>query len=205
MGKTLTGFHLKVIGVISMVFDHLLQFFSFLGVPGWFGWIGRIAAPIFLFESSEGFIHTSNRRKYMFRLLLGFWIMGILNGILNAYFSTGGLIINNIFGTLFLGTVYMQSMDYFKQKQIGKGLLWFIVPLLVSALPLVVFSSPDILSNPAILIGFQIFNLICAITNDDRRWVFICSLGRGFLFIPWQKVVTNFSNWRCCVDFSSQL
>lgn len=43
MGKTLTGFHLKVIGVISMVFDHLLQFFSFLGVPGWFGWIGRIA------------------------------------------------------------------------------------------------------------------------------------------------------------------
>ena len=51
MGKTLTGFHLKVIGVISMVFDHLLQFFSFLGVPGWFGWIGRIAAPIFLFES----------------------------------------------------------------------------------------------------------------------------------------------------------
>ena len=42
MGKTLTGFHLKVIGVISMVFDHLLQFFSFLGVPGWFGWIGRI-------------------------------------------------------------------------------------------------------------------------------------------------------------------
>lgn len=160
MGKTLTGFHLKVIGVISMVFDHLLQFFSFLGVPGWFGWIGRIAAPIFLFESSEGFIHTSNRRKYMFRLLLGFWIMGILNGILNAYFSTGGLIINNIFGTLFLGTVYMQSMDYFKQKQIGKGLLWFIVPLLISALPLVVFSSPDILSNPAILIGFQIFNLI---------------------------------------------
>ena len=32
----------------------------------------------------------------------------------------------------------MQSMDYFKQKQIGKGLLWFIVPLLISALPLVV-------------------------------------------------------------------
>ena len=55
------------------------------------------------------------------RELLGFWIMGILNGILNAYFSTGGLIINNIFGTLFLGTVYMQSMDYFKQNKLVKG------------------------------------------------------------------------------------
>ena len=183
MGKTLTGFHLKVIGVISMVFDHLLQFFSFLGVPGWFGWIGRIAAPIFLFESSEGFIHTSNRRKYMFRLLLGFWIMGILNGILNAYFSTGGLIINNIFGTLFLGTVYMQSMDYFKQKQIGKGLLWFIVPLLISALPLVVFSSPDILSNPAILIGFQIFNLIVpSLMMTEGGFLFVLLAVAFYLF-----------------------
>lgn len=65
MGKTLTGFHLKVIGVISMVFDHLLQFFSFLGVPGWFGWIGRIAAPIFLFESSEGFIHKQSAKIHV--------------------------------------------------------------------------------------------------------------------------------------------
>ncbi|MCZ0856327.1 hypothetical protein OCL90_14260, partial [Enterococcus faecalis] len=77
----------------------------------------------------------------------------ILNGILDAYFSTGGFIINNIFGTLFLGTVYIQSMDYFKQKQIGIGLLWFIVPLLISALPFVVFCSPVILSNSAIFIG----------------------------------------------------
>ena len=109
MGKTLTGFHLKVIGVISMVFDHLLQFFSFLGVPGWFGWIGRIAAPIFLFESSEGFVHTSNRKKYMLRLLVGFWVMNLINLVLNQYFVVNGEIIaNNVFSTLFLGTVYMQ-------------------------------------------------------------------------------------------------
>lgn len=33
--------------------------------------------------------------------------MGILNGFLNVYFLIGGLIINNIFGMLFLGMVYM--------------------------------------------------------------------------------------------------
>lgn len=109
--------------------------------------------------------------------------MGILNGILNAYFSTGGLIINNIFGTLFLGTVYMQSMDYFKQKQIGKGLLWFIVPLLISALPLVVFSSPDILSNPAILIGFQIFNLIVpSLMMTEGGFLFVLLAVAFYLF-----------------------
>lgn len=109
--------------------------------------------------------------------------MGILNGILNAYFSTGGLIINNIFGTLFLGTVYMQSMDYFKQKQIGKGLLWFIVPLLISALPFVVFSSPDILSNPAILIGFQLFNLIVpSLMMTEGGFLFVLLAVAFYLF-----------------------
>jgi len=54
----MTGFQLKVLGIITMVFDHLSEFFSFAGIPGWFNWIGRITAPIFLFESSEGFIHT---------------------------------------------------------------------------------------------------------------------------------------------------
>ncbi len=77
----------------------------------------------------------------------------------------------------------MQSMDYFKQKQIGKGLLWFIVPLLISALPLVVFSSPDILSNPAILIGFQIFNLIVpSLMMTEGGFLFVLLAVAFYLF-----------------------
>ncbi len=78
----------------------------------------------------------------MFRLLLGFWIMGDSERHFKCvFFSTGGLIINNIFlGRYFfrygLHAVYGLFLN---KKQIGKGLLWFIVPLLISALPLVVF------------------------------------------------------------------
>lgn len=80
--------------------------------------------PYFLFESSEGFVHTSNRKKYMLRLLVGFWVMNLINLVLNQYFVVNGEIIaNNVFSTLFLGTVYMQSIAYLKEKKICCKLL----------------------------------------------------------------------------------
>ncbi|WP_313630547.1 TraX family protein [Enterococcus devriesei] len=161
MNHGLTGFQLKVVGVITMVIDHLAEFFLFLGVPMWFHWIGRIAAPIFLFESSEGFIHTSNRKKYMFRLLVGYWIMGIIGQIINRYLMTGdAIIMNNIFGTLFLGTVYMQACEYFKQrKTFFKGLIWFLVPTLLSILAMTLLSS-SLFESEIGPVFFQIFTLL---------------------------------------------
>ncbi len=132
MKKYLTGFQLKIIGLITMVIDHLAEFFNFLGVPSWFHWIGRITAPIFLFESSEGFVHTSNRKKYMLRLLVGFWVMNLINLVLNQYFVVNGEIIaNNVFSTLFLGTVYMQSIAYLKERKFVASFFWFIIPILI--------------------------------------------------------------------------
>lgn len=156
----MTGFQLKVLGVVTMVIDHIGQFFLFLGVPMWFHWIGRIAAPIFLFESSEGFIHTSNRKKYMFRLLAGYWLMGVINLILNQYFTIDhSIVINNIFGTLFLGTVYMQACEYFKQKKIFNGLIWAIVPIILNILVLLLLSNDSLFDSNLGIIIFQTFIL----------------------------------------------
>lgn len=161
MNKGMTGFQLKVLGVVTMVLDHLGEFFLFLGVPMWFHWIGRIAAPIFLFESSEGFIHTSNRKRYLFRLLAGYWLMGIINMILNQYFTIdGAIVINNVFGTLFLGTVYMQACEYFKQKKFVKGMIWFLVPTLLSVFVMILLSSGSLLASKFGLLFFQIFTLL---------------------------------------------
>lgn len=179
-----------------MVFDHLAEFFTFLGIPVWFHWIGRVTAPIFLFESSEGFIHTSNRKKYMFRLLLGFWIMGLVNSVLNRYFSVGNaIVINNIFGTLFLGTVYMQAAEYLrsgiKTRQgavIGKGLLWFFVPLAVSLLPLWVFMSMD-LSQPLASAFIQIFTLLVPTLFFTEGGVLFVLLAVCFYLFHGKKVL----------------
>lgn len=189
MQKGLTGFQLKIIGVITMVIDHLGQFFTFLGAPLWFHWIGRIAAPIFLFESSEGFIHTSNRKKYMLRLLIGFWIMGAIDWVLNTYFSIGNaVVINNIFSTLFLGTVFMQAADYLitgvKQKQgrvFGKGLLWLFIPLILSIFPLLILSGGAI--NPVLMIGFQVFTfLVPTLLLTEGGFLFVLLAVLFYLF-----------------------
>lgn len=185
MNKGMTGFQLKVLGVVTMVIDHIGEFFLFLGVPMWFHWIGRIAAPIFLFESSEGFVHTSNRKKYMFRLLAGYWLMGIINTILNRYFAVGdAIVINNIFGTLFLGTVYMQACEYFKQrKTFVKGLIWFLVPTLISILAMVMLSSGSLFDSKFGMLFFQGFTLLVpTVLMTEGGFLFVALAVLFYLF-----------------------
>ncbi|MFQ8878147.1 MAG: TraX family protein [Roseburia hominis] len=47
-----------------MILDHIHYFFSFTGkIPLFFSWIGRLAAPLFLFCIVEGFLHTHDRKN----------------------------------------------------------------------------------------------------------------------------------------------
>ena len=63
---SLSGFQLKYIALITMVFDHIQYFFEYTGkIPIWFTMIGRLAAPLFLFAVIEGFVHTHNRKKIL--------------------------------------------------------------------------------------------------------------------------------------------
>lgn len=147
--RGITSFQLKLTGIILMVFDHIGEFFSFLGAPVWFHWLGRLVAPMFLFTSSEGYIHTRNKKKYLFRLLVGFWIMNIGNMIVNRYFSIGNtVVVNNIFGTLFLGVLYMYFIDLFtagiKEKKTTKimgSVALMLIPVVLTAVILVAMSQ----------------------------------------------------------------
>lgn len=87
--------------------------------------------------------------------------MGIINMILNHYFTIdGAIVINNVFGTLFLGTVYMQACEFFKQKKFGKGMIWFLVPTLLSVFVMILLSSGSLLASKFGLLFFQIFTLL---------------------------------------------
>ena len=62
----MSAFVLKLIALISMLFDH--SGYIIFGGTSWFNFIGRIAFPIFAFQISEGYIHTKNVNKYFLRL-----------------------------------------------------------------------------------------------------------------------------------------
>ena len=82
MQKGLTAFQLKVLGITLMVGDHIHQMFVLQGAPMWLTMIGRIVAPIFLFLSAEGFHYTRNKLAYLRNLLVGFWIMSLIQQLL---------------------------------------------------------------------------------------------------------------------------
>lgn len=64
--RFLDGTMLKVIAMVSMVFDHVGDMFF----PDmlWFRMIGRLAMPIFSFCIAEGYVHTRDKNKYLLRM-----------------------------------------------------------------------------------------------------------------------------------------
>ena len=55
-------FQLKIIAMIAMFLDHIAYFFPDLPMSLPLHWIGRIAAPIFIFGVVNGVKYTSSKR-----------------------------------------------------------------------------------------------------------------------------------------------
>lgn len=138
--KGLTGFHLKYMALIFMVLDHVHYFFGFTGkIPVAFSWIGRLAAPLFLFCFVEGFLHTHNRKKYFLKIYLISVLMGAIQfGFYNVlspavrgdgFFPQNGML--SCFTILF---VVMQGIDWIRQKRIVPGILATVLPLALPTL-----------------------------------------------------------------------
>lgn len=142
--RGLNGTQLKIIGVILMVIDHLHQMFWVQGVPDWFTWLGRLSAPIFLFLCAEGIFYTGSRKKYLLRLLAGFEFMNVMSWTIGSLMPNENVVLmNNIFGTLFVAALYMIFVDMLvegvKSKKTGKiisSVLLMLLPLVIGLLGL---------------------------------------------------------------------
>lgn len=131
--RGLSGFQLKYIALALMFLDHILYFFEFTGkVPIWFSMLGRISAPIFLFCVVEGFIHTSNRKKYFKRIYAIAIGMGIIQYSAMVFGLTRGdgfFPQNQIFANFAILIVILQGIEWCKSKKWIKGLVAIIFPL----------------------------------------------------------------------------
>ena len=148
MTKKLTGYHLKLIALITMLVDHVaavfiwrvyvasfqltasLQLSEKIGdkiivwVAGnqelvysiyeYMRLIGRMSFPIYCFLLVEGFLHTSNIRKYATRLL-GF---AFLSEIPFDLALTGQVVdksYSNVFFTLFIALLTIWAISYIEK------------------------------------------------------------------------------------------
>lgn len=136
--RGLTTFDLKMIGIVLMFIDHIHQMFAIMGAPNWIDWFGRPVATLFFFVSVEGFTHTRNKEKYLFRLLIGFWVMNIGSSLVQHFFSLGNTgLMNNIFTDLFVGVLAMYGLDSFGQFKKQKQMKYLLIGLVCLLLPIV--------------------------------------------------------------------
>ena len=138
--KGLTGHTIKIIGIILMFICHINQMFFMYGVPAWLDWFGRPVAIIFLFFCAEGFAYTRSRTKYLLRLLIGFELMYVVSMQLSKAVPSQTMLMNSIFGTLFLAALLMFAADMIlngvKAKRGGKiacGILLLLSPVIATA------------------------------------------------------------------------
>lgn len=111
----MSSFALKIIAVISMLFDHtgyiIFHKFSFMN------FLGRLAFPIFAFQLTEGYIHTKNLKKYMLRLFLFAIISQVPYMLFLNTFSDGFHL--NILFTFILGLLAIACYEKAKNKYLG--------------------------------------------------------------------------------------
>lgn len=138
----LTNNQLKIIAMVSMLFDHigkeLLPQYTVLQI------IGRLAFPIFAFMIAEGCFYTKNKIKYF----LTVFILG--TGCQIVYFIVDSSFYQNILIKFSLSIALIFALENFriKREKISGIILFFIV--------LIVFTFTIILPLSLEEYGFQI-------------------------------------------------
>lgn len=176
-GKTkgLTGFGLKYLALGSMVLDHIHYMFEFTGaIPIAFSWIGRLAAPLFLFCLVEGFLHTHHRLKYFLKIYLisvgmGAIRFGFYNVLSPAIRGDGFYPVNGMLSTFAILFVVMQGMDWIRQRRFAIGTAAVVLPL---ALPILVYRCVMIpCMNSGNELGIFIINLLGYTVLPLHNWI----------------------------------
>lgn len=133
--KYLSSFTLKILAIITMTLDHILYFIGVKGgveIPIWFGYLGKLAAPIFFFLIIEGFFHTRSKNKYLLRLAMFGGLMIPIDLILQ--------IGNNIFLSLTLAVLIMLMLENIKNKK----------KIVLSVVGLIVFTLASLVTEASI-------------------------------------------------------
>jgi hypothetical protein len=104
---------------------------------------------------AEGFHHTRSKGRYMLLLFAGFEFVNVASHVLTLAMPNKDIVLmNNIFGTLLLCTIYMWGTDALRAgirekngKRAALGVLVMLLPLAVGASLFVLFATPSFIES----------------------------------------------------------
>lgn len=110
----LNAAHLRLLAMALMLMDHMWA----TVVPGnfWLTCLGRLAFPIFAFQITEGYFHTSNFKRYAGRLL----VFALIAEVPFDLMMSGAAFYpfhQNVLFTLLLGLLGVRAMDLARKEQ----------------------------------------------------------------------------------------
>lgn len=149
---------LKIIAIVTMLVDHT----GVLLYPGdefrVLRSIGRIAFPIFAWLLVQGFIHTSDRKKYGFRFLCFALLAEIPYAFLNKelVYEPGHY---NVMYLLLLGLILLSVVEKAGVLFIEKK---FLTGMLLSVLAFAIVAMPDVVQyfNPDFALSYGTYGLV---------------------------------------------
>lgn len=145
-----------------MLLDHLWA----MVVPGnqWMTYAGRLAFPIFAFQITEGFLHTSDFRRYALRLLAFACLSEIPFDLM--YASTPFYPFHqNVMFTLLLGLLAIRGLDRARRERTAKaaalGLLGLLGAWLAGVLGMTDYGGMGVLTMAVFYVfrGFPLARL----------------------------------------------
>lgn len=119
----MTVFSLKMLALICMIIDHIGAYIP--GAPIQMRWIGRISAPVFVFCLCEGVEHTSNEKKYLFRLYAGSVIMAAIQVLTDIRANIFRTLFNIAFNCIMIKNIHKGKKEYTKYYFVY--LLWQLI------------------------------------------------------------------------------
>ena len=170
--RILDGTSLKLIAMISMVFDHVGDMFF----PGalWMRMIGRLAMPLFSFCIAEGYAHTKNKQRYLLRMGVFALVSEIPFDL--AFEGRVGLGHQNIMLSFFLAILALMVFDRIrgegKEHAAGKTLLGILCVCAVAVLALLLKADYTLFAVVAVFLFYVLRN---------RPALLRCGVGVGFL------------------------
>lgn len=129
---------LRFIAVVLMLSDHIWA--TFMSFGDWMTYIGRLAFPIFAFQIVEGFVHTSNLKKYILRLL----VFALITEIpFNLFCSSSWFYPyhQNVLFTLLLGLLAVAVIDKARNSEDKKSKVSVLWLLLIGVVSIIGFTD----------------------------------------------------------------
>lgn len=156
--QILDGTTLKIIAMISMVFDHVGDLFFPEAI--WMRAVGRLAMPIFSFLIAEGYIHTRDRKRYLLRLAVFALISEIPFDL--AFEGKIGTSHQNIMLSFFLSVIALMLYDLIQggsereKTSIGRTLLGVCAVTAIAMLSLLLRADYTVFAVIAVFL-FYVF------------------------------------------------